>query len=144
MPVLHSVIQSWIQREIYRLTIYKYIWFSLVYMFNGLTIPHTKIWFIYKCSINNHNNLSNTNNLHTVIWFKVFLSNNSKPAHWPSGRVIANGPGDWGWIPGRVIPKIQEMVLDTSLLNTQHYKVHFKGKVEQSRERSNPLRYTSV
>ena len=28
------------------------------------------------------------------------------------------------------------MVLDTSLLNTQQYKVHIKGKVEQSRERS--------
>ena len=28
------------------------------------------------------------------------------------------------------------MVLDASLLNTQHYKVRFKGKVEKSRERS--------
>ena len=28
------------------------------------------------------------------------------------------------------------MVLDTSLLNTQQYKVRNKGKVEQSRERS--------
>ena len=26
------------------------------------------------------------------------------------------------------------MVLDTSLLNIQHYKVRFKGKVEQSKE----------
>ena len=26
------------------------------------------------------------------------------------------------------------MVLDTSLLNTQHYKVRIKGKVEQSRK----------
>ena len=26
------------------------------------------------------------------------------------------------------------MVLDTTLLNTQHYKVRFKGKVEQSWE----------
>ena len=32
------------------------------------------------------------------------------------------------------------MVLDTSLLNTQQYKVRIKGKVEQSRERnSSPL-----
>ena len=37
-----------------------------------------------------------------------------------------------------------EMVLDTSLLNTQQYKVHIKGKVEQSRERSCALPYTSV
>ena len=28
------------------------------------------------------------------------------------------------------------MVLDTTLLNTKHYKVRIKGKVEQSRERS--------
>ena len=43
-------------------------------------------------------------------------------------------PGDLGSIPGRVIPKTQKMVLDVSLLNTQHYKVRIKGKVEQSRE----------
>ena len=36
------------------------------------------------------------------------------------------------------------MVLDASLLNTQHYKVGIKGKVEQSRERSNALPYTLV
>ena len=49
-------------------------------------------------------------------------------------RVFANGPGDLGSNPGRVIPKTQKMVLDASLLNTQHYKVRIKGKVEQSRE----------
>ena len=54
-------------------------------------------------------------------------------------RVFANGPGDLGSIPGRVIPKTQKMVLDASLLNTQHYKVRIKGKVEQSRERSRAL-----
>ena len=60
------------------------------------------------------------------------------------GRVFANGPGDLGSIPGRVIPKTLKTVLDTSLLNTQHYKVCIKGKVEQSRERSNALPYTSL
>ena len=49
-------------------------------------------------------------------------------------RVFANGPGYLGSIPGRVIPKTQKMVLDASLLNTQHYKVRIKGKVEQSRK----------
>ena len=38
-------------------------------------------------------------------------------------------PGDLGSIPGRVIPKIFKMALDTSLLNTQQYKVRIKGKV---------------
>ena len=47
--------------------------------------------------------------------------------------------GDWGSIPGRVTPKTQKMVLDAALLNTQHYKVWIKGKVEQSRERSSAL-----
>ena len=59
-------------------------------------------------------------------------------------RVFANHPGDLGSIPGRVIPKTQKMVLDASLLNTQHYKVWIKGKVEQSRERSSALPYTLV
>ena len=48
--------------------------------------------------------------------------------------VFANGPGDLGSIPGRVIPKTQKMVLDASLLNTQHYKVRIKSKVEQSKK----------
>ena len=59
-------------------------------------------------------------------------------------RVFANGLGDLGSIPGRVIPKTQKMVLDASLLNTQHYKVRIKGKVEQSRERSSALPYALV
>ena len=36
------------------------------------------------------------------------------------------------------------MVLDTSSLNTQQYKVRIKGKVEQSKERSSAILYTSV
>ena len=52
------------------------------------------------------------------------------------GRVFANGPGDLGLIPGGVIPKTLKMVLDTSLLDTQQYKVGIKGKVEESREKS--------
>ena len=60
------------------------------------------------------------------------------------GRVFANGLGDLGSIPGHVIPKTFKMVLDTYLLNTQQYEVHIEGKVEQSRERSSTLPYTSV
>ncbi len=59
-------------------------------------------------------------------------------------RVFANVRGDLGSIPGRVIPETQKMVLDATLLNTQHYKVQVKGKVEQSRERGCALRYTLV
>ena len=52
-------------------------------------------------------------------------------------RVFANDPGDRGSISGR-------MVLDAVLFNTQHYKVRIKGKVEQFREWSSALPYTSV
>ena len=52
------------------------------------------------------------------------------------GKVFANGPGDLSLILGRVIPKTLKVVHDTSLLNSQQYKVRIKGKVEQSRERS--------
>ena len=56
-------------------------------------------------------------------------------------RVFANGPGDQCSILGRVIPKTQKMVLDAPLLNTQHYKLRIKGKMEQSREWSSALPY---
>ena len=57
-------------------------------------------------------------------------------------REFTSGLGDYGSIPGRVIPKTQKMVPDAALLNTQHYKVRIKGKVEQSREKSSALTYT--
>ena len=56
-------------------------------------------------------------------------------------RVFANDPGDLGSISGRIIPKTQKTVLDATLLDTQHYKVRIKGKVEQSKERSSALFY---
>ena len=59
-------------------------------------------------------------------------------------RVFANGPGDRGSLPGRVILKTQKMVLDGTLLNTQYYKVRIKDKVEQSKEWSSALSYTLV
>ena len=40
--------------------------------------------------------------------------------------------------------KRKKKVLDAALLNTQHYKVQIKGKVEQSRKRSSALPYIPV
>ena len=57
---------------------------------------------------------------------------------------FANSLGDLGSIPGCVKPKTLKMVLDTSLLNTQQYKVCIKGKGKQFREKSSALPYTSV
>ena len=71
----------------------------------------------------------NSTNLNTIIWYQIGLM----------GRVFANGLGDLGSIPGRVIPKTLKMVLDTSLLNTQQYKVRIKDKLKQIKERSSAL-----
>ena len=60
------------------------------------------------------------------------------------GRVFANGPEDLGSIPGRVILKTLEMVLDTCLLNIQQYKVRNKVKVKPPREKSSALPNTTV
>ena len=64
--------------------------------------------------------------------------------NWIYIYAFANGPGDLVSIPGRIIPKTLKVILDITLFNTQQYKVRIKGKVEQSRERSRALLYTSV
>ena len=43
------------------------------------------------------------------------------------GGVFANGPGDRGSISRSSHTKDSKMVLDATLLNTQHYKVWIKG-----------------
>ena len=83
-------------------------------------------------------------NYQTVLFQAIYFSMFRLPDIGLAVRVFANRPGDLGSIPGRVIPKTQKMVLDASLLNTQHYKVRIKGKVEQSRERSSALPYILV
>ena len=40
--------------------------------------------------------------------------------------------------------RLKKLVLDATLLSTQHCKVRIKGKVEQSRELSSYLPYTLV
>ena len=54
-------------------------------------------------------------------------------------KLFTNGPEDRVSVSCRVIPKTPKMVLDAALLNTQHYKVRIKGKVEQPRELSSAL-----
>ena len=54
---------------------------------------------------------------------------------------IANGLGVLRSIPSRVMRKTQKMVLDTSLLNTQDYKVRIKRNGEVSRQRNSALPY---
>ena len=61
-------------------------------------------------------------------------------------RVFANGPGDLGSIPGRVLPKTLKwnLIPPCLTLSIIYYKVRFKGKVEQSWEWSSALPYTLV
>ena len=59
--------------------------------------------------------------------------------------VIANGTGDRGSIPGRVIPKTQKIVLDAILLNSDHYKVRIKEPSGHPRLQSTILlKYSSL
>ena len=43
-------------------------------------------------------------------------------------RVFPNGLGDWGSIQDQVILKTQEMVLDSALLNIQHFMIRIKWR----------------
>ena len=58
--------------------------------------------------------------------------------------MFINGPGNRNFVSDRVIPKTQKMVLDAFLINTQHYNIRIKGKVEQSREMISYLTYILV
>ena len=51
-------------------------------------------------------------------------------------RVFANSTENRGSIPGRSHTKDSKMLLYASLLNTQHYKVRIKNKVEESKEKN--------
>ena len=83
--------------------------------------------------------------INNLVWFGlVWFYSIYVPDIGLAVRVFANGLGDLGSIAGQVIPETQKMVLDASLLNTQHYNVWIKGKVEQSKERSSTLPYTLV
>ena len=82
-----------------------------------------------------------------IIQRKLSIKNLVKLSNWAIGqmsRMFANDLGDQGSIPSRAISKTKKMVLDAALLNTQQIKVRTNGKVEQSRERSSALPYTSV
>ena len=58
------------------------------------------------------------------------------------GRVFANSPGS---IPCPIILKTKKkMSLHTFFFNANHNNVWIKGKVDQSKERSTALPYTSV
>ena len=67
----------------------------------------------------------------SLLLLHIFFKSSKKfsPGDDQKSKLVGN---DYYSIPGRVIPKTQKMVLDASLLNTQHYEVWIKGKVDQS------------
>ena len=50
------------------------------------------------------------------------------------GKMFAIGPEGQASLPGWVIPKTQKMVLDTSMLNTEHYRYVSRVKWSNSGE----------
>ena len=56
--------------------------------------------------------------------------------YWPNEKGVRKWSGRPGFSPRSTHTKDSKKVLVAPLLNTQHYKVRIKGKVEQSRERS--------
>ena len=74
--------------------------------------------------------------------------NNNYISKWPAlGRVVECSPmvRETGvQFQVELFGITQNVVLDNSLLNTQHNKVRFKGKVDQFREGSCALPYTLV
>ena len=50
--------------------------------------------------------------------------------------MFTNDPRDWGSISGQVIPKTLKILLDTSLLYTQHFKVRMKGRQSNPEKRA--------
>ena len=53
--------------------------------------------------------------------------------------IVRQWPGRPGFNPRSSHTKDSKMVLDASLLNTQHYTIWIKGTLEQSRESSSAL-----
>ena len=116
------------------LPIYIYI-YIYIYTFKKITNIYIRLRKTKNSHISIHWALYQEN-LNVHIWM-IFCPDGIIPDSGLTGLNL-------GSIPGRVIPKTLKMVLDTTLLNTQHYKVRFKGKVEQSWEWSSALPYTLV
>ena len=58
--------------------------------------------------------------------------------------IYITGPRDQSSIPGRVIPRTQNIVLDSSMLNTKHNKVWIKSKWSNTGKRIAPSLHLGV
>ena len=66
------------------------------------------------------------------------------PVSWIIGEHSTHLANGTGFNPKSSHTKDSKTVLDASLLNTQHYKLRIKDKMEQSRKRRIALPYTLV
>ena len=66
-----------------------------------------------------------------IIYIYLYISwiCNIYTGHWHNGLSVRQWPGRPGFNPRSIHTKDFEMVLDASLLNTQHFKVRMKRKV---------------
>ena len=71
-----------------------------------------------------------------ICLFLTFYYKHYIAGHWHDGYSVRQWPWRPGFNPRSVIPETKTMLLDATLLNTQHYKVRIKGKVSQSWKKS--------
>ena len=72
-----------------------------------------------------------------LVWFGFMVH---QQGHWPIGYSVCQCSGRSELNPWSSHTKrLKKVVLDVALLNTPHYKVRIKDKVEQSREKSSAL-----
>ena len=64
--------------------------------------------------------------------------------YWHNDLSVRKLLEDRGSIPDQVIPKTKNIIIDASLLNTQHYKAWIKTKWRNPGKLSSILPYTSV
>ena len=99
--------------------------------------PWVTSYLWWKVCLNTHRTSPGRCCTYRILCFdKNCQSKRNKNLHWLiraviglMSRMFANGLWDWGSTPSRVIPKTQKMVLDATLLNTQHYKVRIQVTV---------------
>ena len=108
-----------------------------------LNTQHYKVRFKGKVELSRERSSAPTLHLGVVAIEKGdFGSPSTKTANFTllislMGRVFTNGPRDRGLVPGRVIPKAQKMVLDTSLLYPSNLiKLSVKWRVSRVKWRN--------
>ena len=94
------------------------------FLITNIYLTYADDILILASSTNKINTIQETFQNNSAINFthEIKINNKISPDIGIMVRVFTNGPGELDSIPERVIPMTQKLVLDASLLNTQHYK----------------------